>query len=32
MRTDQATLARVDGHFLSVTVNPTDMPRISRGA
>jgi alpha-galactosidase len=32
MRGDLATLARVDGHFLSDTVNPTDMLRISQGA
>jgi alpha-galactosidase len=32
MRGDLATLAHVDGHFLSDTVDPIDMLRISQGA
>jgi len=32
MRGDLATLAHVDGHFLSDSVNPADMLRISQGA
>ncbi|HUW83810.1 MAG TPA: glycoside hydrolase family 36 protein [Phycisphaerae bacterium] len=32
MRGDLAMLCHVDGHFLSDTVNPTDMLRISQGA
>ncbi len=32
MRGDLATLTHVDGHFLSDSVNPTDMLRISQGA
>ena len=32
MRGDLATLSHVDGHFLSDTVNPTDVIRISQGA
>ncbi len=32
MRGDLATLAHVDGHFLSDSVNPVDMLRISQGA
>lgn len=32
MRGDLATLTHVDGHFLSDTVNPVDMLRISQGA
>jgi len=32
MRGDLATLRHVDGHFLSDSVNPTDMLRISQGA
>jgi len=32
MRCELATLSRFDAHFLSDTVNPTDMLRISQGA
>lgn len=32
MRGDLATLSHVDGHFLSDSVNPVDMLRISQGA
>lgn len=32
MRGDLATLAHVDGHFLSDSVNPVDLLRISQGA
>jgi hypothetical protein len=32
MRGDLATLTHVDGHFLSDSVNPADVLRISQGA